>query len=317
MISRPERGCKALTTNDLVPGRTPLMAGSEELVAFGEAVHRPAPNPIGIEEGGYIAPGLRSAHFNSGRKEIGHHERQGEEAGSSAGPREGSRPAAPAAGAAAHTLRAVVPNHLRVDELLAYHPSARLAGSSVGFVLISMQVGVFRSLPYRACLTLEVPTTASWAARWYGRTSMCPVPTIRAWARWDIGLRVMSHHMYPDRSICAYMLGQWQWGRDPIHALAESCMNWIAKSLFTQLYGHWPGPQHCGSHVRWTRRDKLEFCGCGSPYKYLECCASADRALSPHERWLEFVRAEKSYLTALAEQHRPSWPQLLPQGHCA
>jgi hypothetical protein len=285
---------------------------------FGEEadrLHYPA-----IEEGGYIVPGgatpstLTQATPKGAQYAREERERERQEARSSAGSWAGSSPKASAAGGSPYSVLGGLETLLDLDGLLDYHPQTRGFSSSSAFSYLRIPVGLFRALPYRATLWLEVPRERPLPLSAASVFRMPPpgmVPALRAWALTADGVWMRSHHENPDTSICACLPGEWEWGRDPIWRYAEWCITWIGKALHLQLLGRWPGQQHYPSLVR-TRRDKPhEYCGCGSANRYGECCRSRDQATLAYSRLMEHVNAKAQYFAELEYQGRSSKPSAL------
>lgn len=188
-----------------------------ELHEFGEVADRR--NCHAVEEGGYIVPGPDAPPTEFRRKEFQSHAaaRQGQsEARPAAGSRQRPPAEAAASGPAGHPVEHLLGEVLKLEELYEYHPDARVLGISSSFIYMAVPVGLFRSLPYRAHLLLEIPTIhPALLAR--ERGPVVAVPDVRAWAYWSDGILITSHHTNPDLSICACMEGDWKWGRNPLH----------------------------------------------------------------------------------------------------
>ena len=281
-----------------------------ELREFGAEANRLEQPSIGV--GGFVIPRRESTPFQlPGEKDWVYEGKPGtwaEKTGPATGPRQRPSAEAAASSSPAHALGHRVSEVLKLGELLDYHPDTAVVGGSPGFVLLSVPVGLFQTLPYRAHLLIEVPsrTPPSLAN---GHMGGC-VPDVRAWAVWNDGVLIQSHHKYPDRSICAAMPGQWVWGRDPLHVYAEWCMCWIAKTLYMQWFDTWPGLQHAGADVRLGRNKPDEYCGCGhTKLRYGACCMRRDAARSAYDRDQEAIRGRQLYLNELRTSGRvPSPP---------
>jgi hypothetical protein len=133
------------------------------------------------------------------------------------------------------------------------------------------------------------------------------VPDVRAWSRWiggaDHGSLIITHHQYPDQSMCVCMPQQWHLGR-PLIAYADMCVMWIGKALYERELGSYPGLQHYGEWVR-TERDRAdEYCGCGAAKLYRNCHHSADFALTSFERRRRHGAALQGYSRELRDQGR-------------
>ena len=126
-----------------------------------------------IDVGGFIVPGRGPASSSAPGATEDHAHAQGHaqaewpapaQAGSAAGPRQRSRAEATAAAdSAPQALGAIGPwaaNGITAAEfgLLAdYYPDVRVVVSRPEAVVLSLTAGLFRDLPHRARLTLEVP----------------------------------------------------------------------------------------------------------------------------------------------------------------
>lgn len=217
-------------------------------------------------------------------------------------------PPAIATGSSPHTLGRRLTELLRLEELEQWYPSSRVVRCSSGLALVSIDVGVIRSLPYRGRLLLEIPL-----GDLHGLGPMPPVrsnvPTVRVWARWHDGVRPVGDHVYPDGSMCTYMMGEWIWGRDPLDVLVDWCTCWLAKSLHLMFLNRWPGRQHCSANVAMRRKMLDEYCRCGGPKRYRDCHYPEDRRRSPYE----LVRAEWAGASGyLWELKRRGWATTPP-----
>jgi hypothetical protein len=285
----------------------------DELIHFGieaEQLKYPA-----IGEGGYIVPGGSPSSIYTQDSQGDCHEgpaRAGtQEARPAAGQGQGPPGEAAAAGSPAHALDGRLGRELHLDELLEYHPRARISSSRHGFSHVSFPVELFRSLAYRAHLLLEVPHGLPLALpRQLTAQQSYPssVPAIRAWATTPDGVHIRAHHEYPDASICACKPGEWVWGVDPIWVYADWCISWIAKSLHLQLLGFWPGKQHYPAAQRLRRDMPDEYCGCGSARRYGVCCRAEDLAIPEYHRLRDHHLASQNYFDELRFQRRPSSP---------
>ena len=299
----------------------------EPLRAFGAVADVPDGPNIRMEEGGFIVP--RRAPVSTsipGKKGRYHHETSGsiEEAHRAAGKARVAGEAQPttgdalptcggagstiATGSSPQTLGRRLSELLRLEELERWYPSSRIVRCSSSLALVSIDVGVIRSLPYRGRLLLEIPlddphrTTPLSAEHQF-------VPTARVWANWNDGIRPVGDHVYPDASICAYMKGEWIWGRDPLHVLVDWCTCWLAKSLHLSLLDRWPGRQHCLAGVAMRRYRLDEYCRCGGAKQYQECHYPEDRQRSSYELVLEEWAAASWYLW---EVRRRGWATTAP-----
>jgi hypothetical protein len=280
-----------------------------ELREFGAEADRLEQPSIGM--GGFVIPRRESTPFQLSGEEDWIYEglsgTRAEETGPATGPRQRPSAEAAASSSPAYALGHRVSEVLKLGELLDYHPDTAVVGGSPGFVLLSVPVGLFHTLPYRAHLVLEVPSgnPPSLANAYRGGF----VPDVRVWAVWNHGVLIQSHHKYPDRSICAAMPGQWVWGRDPLHVYAEWCMCWIAKTLYMQCFDTWPGLQHAGADVRLRRNKPEEYCGCGhTKLRYRACCMQRDAVRSAYELYRKAVRERQLYLDELRASGRVATP---------
>ena len=201
-----------------------------------------------------------------------------------AGPTTGkTRATTIATGASPHTLGRRLSVLLRLEELERWYPSSRIVRCSSGLALMSVDVGVIRSLPYRGRLLLEIPLDEPYGLNPFPKPNTQLVPMVRAWASWGDGVRPAGDHVYPDASICAYMPDEWIWGRDPLHVLVDWYTSWLAKCLHLQFLNRWPGRQHCSARVAMRRKMLDEYCRCGGPKEYRECHYPKDRQRSSYE----------------------------------
>ncbi len=288
----------------------------------------PVPTSIPGKEGSYYhatqqVGGLEEARSGSGLRERAH--RRFETSGSigethraagEAQPTSGdalsaigeASPTTIATGSPPQTLGRRLSELLRLEELEQWYPSSRVVRCSSGLALVSIDVGVIRSLPYRGRLLLEIPLDDP-----HGPTPLLTeptfVPTVRVWANWNDGIRPVGDHVYPDASICAYMKGEWIWGRDPLHVLVDWCTCWLAKSLHLSFLNRWPGRQHCLANMAMRRGMLDEYCRCGGPRQYQECHYPKDRQRSSYELVLEEWAAASWYLW---EVRRRGWATTPP-----
>lgn len=278
----------------------------QELFTFGnrcELVEFPS-----IAVGGFIDFGSVPASNILPRREL-QDEPSGKETGSSARPWERPQAEASAAGPPSYAEQRWL-IRLGLEELAEYYPALSVQGGSSGFLSIAVPIGLFRSLPDRGLLILEVPTVEKFWREILARADRL-VPDVRAWALWSDGTLVRSHHANPDLGICACLPGEWALGRDPLIDFVSYCTCWLGKVLFDTLFGHWPGPQHYGPRARRMRGKLDEFCGCGSRLRYRGCCHPNDSALSHYDLWRESWEAERLYLGELARQRRPRCPRFV------
>lgn len=318
------------------------------LAAFGNEAERgryPA-----VDVGGFLVPGEESSpSLDPGQEEQSNGRATGrQEAGPATGPRQGSRrsqaEAEAEASTASHPLKRRVMSR-DLEELRLFHPEAvvtEISSSSFPHLVIGLPVGLFRDLPFRAELNLEVPLISrdqlrlpnlgtaygemgTQSIRWYGPTQSYHVnpllnrpgfaeplvPDVRAWARWVggpfHGASIESHHQNPDRGICACKPTDWVLGVNPLVDFVGMCISWIGKALHERELGFYPGPQHYGDWKRVERDQPHEFCGCGEGMKrYHECCRAPDRLQTPFQLWAGRYASARAYYSELARQGRPA-----------
>lgn len=275
-----------------------------ELREFGQAadqLQQPA-----LAEGGFLVLGAGSVGASSRRREQhGSHVGQGpgaEEARSAAGSRTGRPASAAATGAAAYPVERGLSAVLGLEELFAWHHDARWVGSSSSYAFLLVQLGLFRSIPERATLLLEIPTRKP---DWLRGRREAYAPFIRAWANWSWGRAVRGHHEFPDESMCVCREENWVLGQHVIEDYVGYCTCWVAKSLHERLLGWWPGLQHCPAAVRVERGALSEYCGCGRPVRYKLCCRSKDLAGKWISRAVERIEANRKYLQEVARRGLP------------
>ncbi len=272
-----------------------------ELIRFGQVADQLQRH--WVAEGGFIVPSRRSSGDQTRQKEHGDaHVGQGAgsaEAGPAARSRSGRR--APTTGegetgASAHPVEWGLSAVLELEELFEYNGDARWIGRSSSSALLTVPVGLFESMPYRAVLVLEVPRARP---PWFEGVPIAYVPFVRAWAWWSDGIAVRAHHEYPDWSICACTEVDWRLGVHTLQDYVAFCVCWIAKVLHRQLLARWPGVQHlpAGARVRHNQPD--EFCGCGRTQRYKNCCMPEDVASSRGRLELESLLGRGAYLLEL------------------
>lgn len=279
--------------------------------------------------GGFIVPGREPAPTTTSGKETTSHacERTKEtgarqETRSAAGSRQRSSPEAAAPGTATHAFGTRIELPLNVwllEELDGYHPEAKIVSSSPSAAVVEIPVGLFRPLPFRAKLTLEipllprelltrkfVPATSDTLIRTPAMPSS--VPDVRAWAKWGGGMLyggvITSHHQNPDGAICACMPGQWTLGVNQLVDYVGFCIVWIGKVLHEREIGFWPGKQHFGPLGRVRRNRPLEYCGCGGELRYKDCCEPRDSRSTPYKLWHDAQLGRWQYLAELRWQKR-------------
>jgi hypothetical protein len=282
MVSRRERA----DTGDFL---------SDPLVWFGELAEcRKQPY---VATGGFIVPGPESALNSKPGKEK---TRNGLEQAASREAGQGQGQTA-ASGASPSALEPGL-GKLALDVLEEYYPLARVTSSTSTAHVLDIPVGLFRQLPFRARLTLEIPL------KWFPTKVLSPVPGVRAWARWDgnadAGLWIRSHHLYPDLAICACEPRDWIRGIHPLHYYVSFCVMWIAKTLHEREIGFWPGPQDYGPRTRVTRDRPNEYCGCTSNYRYGQCHRDRDFSMTAYERWRVQWLGGAEYMADLRLQGR-------------
>lgn len=284
-----------------------------------------------IDVGGVILPGESAAGaILPGEGEQGG-ERQRTQTRSEARSAAGSRQRSPAETASGAEARPVECGLIdwELEELKRYHPDATVLFSSSGFVVQSIPIRLFSSLPYRATLLLEIPrcertrrVRPPFAGPAFDHPESGPgaraqfVPDVRAWALWGGQDLVRSHHQLADGSMCAYMPGQGLLGVTPLYQIAGMCICWIGKCLYNQAFDRWPGPQHYGGLAMRLRDRAGEFCGCGRERRY-GCC---HRSLIEATPWRELIAASMfdriTYARELRWQSRPhyEWSWAVPGG---
>jgi hypothetical protein len=279
-----------------------------------------------IAQGGFIVPGNEFAPSCAPGKEEDtseHRKAARPEARSTAGSRSGPQTETAASSKAAYSIGGVgraerVQNCL--VELSEYHPQVSVSYSSSRFLGLSLPVGLFANLPFRARLEMEIPLfdrrqlTRPFRPWTFPLMRMGPVvPDVRAWAFWTGGDHagsrlIRSHHQYPDLGICACMPEEWVLGVHSLRDYVAFCILWIAKSLHEREFGFYPGLQHYGPLARVRRNRPQEYCGCGKPQRYGVCCRDPDIAMSQYARWFDAWLARTVYLTDLAWQGRDARP---------
>ena len=316
----------------------------DALRAFGVAADQPHGPNVRIEKGGFIIPGLepvptpapgkegdpygipQEAGLDEARTGPGLRKRRRARRAFKTGVSAGETLAAPGeadpttgdtcptaieTGSSPQTLGRRLNEALRLEELELWYPSSKIVRCSSGLALVSIDVGVIRSLPYRGRLLLEIPLRdLPDLSRNTGSPSSTQVPEVRVWALWHDGIRPMGYHVYPDASLCAYMQGEWIWGCNPLHELADWCTCWLAKILHLKFLDRWPGRQHCSANVAMRRRMLDEFCRCGGPKRYRECHYPSDRRRSPYDLFREEQEGASWYLWEVGRRgwHRtPPW----------
>ena len=284
-----------------------------DVLAFGQEAEEGRFPAIDVD--GVIVPGRRAVTIHPPGQEHDAYGKSpragsGEEARPATGSRRGSQAQAAQAGEAAHALRRVMEQDL--DELREYHPDRSVSFSSSGFALVHVPVRLFKSLPYRAHILLEVPSTSRTLAGRVPVEGLDPrsfdgrfalpryvLPDVRSWAVWEPGLLATSHHQYPDQSICAFMPGQWVLGIHPLDDLVGMLITWLGKVLHEHLLGFWPGRQHAVSLAMATRDRRNEYCGCASDARYEQCCRPRVSRMSAFELWQDAYQGRRQYALEL------------------
>src|SRR5262245_12701302 len=126
-----------------------------ELRSFGLDAHEERYH--GILEGGFIAPGREPPLSSSPGEEIDPYGAR-QEAGPTAGSRQRPQAEAAASRSSAHPCWSELNDELGLGELREYHPHATMIDGSPGLAFLTIPVGLFRSLPYRASLVMEIRT---------------------------------------------------------------------------------------------------------------------------------------------------------------
>jgi hypothetical protein len=289
-----------------------------ELRQFGAEMHRLEFPSIAV--GGFVVSGRRAATQFAPEKEEnirGEQQQAGEEAGSAAGSRKRSPTQAAASRAQAHAVKHDSALAQLVEESTDYGAKPTVVRRFGRFAHLGLPVGLFRTLPFRAELLMEVPLVPRLELRKGLASSGGLVPDVRAWSRWSFGLSgtnglIASHHGYPDRSMCVCMAEEWHLGRDPLITYVDFCILWIARVLHECLIGFYPGLQHYGEKVRVERDRPDEFCGCGKALPYAACHRAADFAMPLVERARRHYSAQRAYRDELIWQGRtdelPAFP---------
>ena len=230
-----------------------------------------------------------------------------------------------------------------LDELEVYYPDVRVNSSSSRLVYLGFTAQPFPSIPIGAEFILEVPRPGharySWPQirivkpaspadeigfRWHQArfevTSMF-VPAVRVWARWIggplNGIDVISHHRYPDYSLCVCEPRNWLRGVHPLVDYAGMCVTSFAKILHERNLGFYPGPQHYPEWTRVARDRSNEYCGCGAFRRYGECHRQQDQQLSA-QLLTERERAVRGlFYQDLRRQTRPVRPPISAWGNSA
>lgn len=286
-----------------------------ELDAFGRAENRFHRHGIGV--GGEIVPQREPYTLPYGEKESSHHERGQSEGSQETRPearswqRQGSSPAGGPTGS--QTVECELTAVLGLEALLGYYPGWSWSSDSSDLGYLRLPVQPFVSLPYRGSLVIEIPK--KWPFWLFStridKPNISVAPHLRAWAWWDYGIPVRSHHVYPDQSMCTHMPGQWGLGKSRLVDYAAMAVLWIGKSLHSQLLGSWPGLQHYESaQIRLQRDDRSEYCGCGSDKTYENCCRESDMETSAADRLWWLYQVEGAYMREIARRHWPVRPQL-------
>lgn len=296
-----------------------------ELELFGEEAEN-SRFPL-IDVGGVILPGESAVGvILPGEGEQGG-ERQATQTRSEARSPAGSRqrsPAEAASGAAARPIECGLIDR-ELEELKRYHPQATVIFSSSSFVVQSIPIRLFSSLPYRATLLLEIPrgertrrVRPPLAGPSFDHPECGPraraqfVPDVRAWAFWGGQSLIRSHHQLADGSMCAYMPGQGLRGVTPLYQIAGMCICWVGKCLYNQAFDRWPGLQHYGSLAMRLRDRPHEFCGCGANRRYGCCHRPAVEAASMRELIMGSTFERMIYARELRWQYRPHYPWSWP-----
>ncbi len=272
----------------------PAVLDLSELRAFGRVADEW--NQPCTDRWGVILPqrGLRYSPFP---REEPNDDGQGsgsEEAGSATRSREGRRASA-ATGAASYPIESWLIDALGLEEVAWYHPDLTWSSASSSPATLTVPLRLFESLPYRAHLRLEIPATADhWKRAFqYGYKF---VPPVRAWATWDDGDPIRSHHENPDGSICACTPEDWGLG-SPLEDLISYSACWVAKSLHDRMLGRWPGPQHFPVWLRVLRNQPNEYCGCEkqNQQSYGACCMRSDFELPFAQHLVSWFDTRRAY----------------------
>ena len=262
-------------------------AGLDRLVRIGEDMDRDNFPRIGAN-GSVVSGTGCSPYVNPPEKECTEDGRRQAGPAGSEGPAAGQRQGAagpgsarPQAAQASILDEAGLTRDVESDleEAFAEYRPVRLRVAS-GVAWILFRLHPVTELPDRALLLVLYPLD---------RRSLP-----RAWAWWDTGVWIGPRHTnVPDGSICAYAEGGWIWRQgDPLLGLLDLYAGWILRHLHLRRVGRWPGGQEVNnSYERWLEQQPDELCGCGSERRYRDCHRPHDAALSPVERYLDFVKA--------------------------
>lgn len=133
---------------------------------------------------------------------------------------------------------------------------------------------------------------------------------------WNGGVLPQAYHRYPDRSICAFMPGEWAIGDEPLSTYLDWCVYWLGRALHLEFFDHWPGRQHCLSVVRVERDRPDDYCGCGSDKRWRECCMTEDLSRSRYDLVMGQWRANARYLFEVRRRGlpvEPPWERCRPK----
>lgn len=189
--------------------------------------------------------------------------------GSAAGARQGAAPGGSAQGTAGGDSGAPFLGRVNeatgLAEALQRYPQFVVGSASEGVVKLFGVIQPIADLPISASLILYVPVET-------------PAATV-AWAWWTDGVWVGPRHTYAGGNICAFEVADGTWRPQMgIRLLLDLCAEWLARQLYLQAYGRWPGLQRIHTALeRQAEHLPGEYCGCGKAQQYDACCALRDR----------------------------------------
>lgn len=150
------------------------------------------------------------------------------------------------------------------EEVCAAYPSSKIWEEDDGIWMV-VQSKLLDGIEVAATIVVKVPFS--------------PLFPPAAWGFWEgkhwIGPR---HTNYPNGSICAFEPGDATWlAGGSLVELLDLYTLWCVRHLYLKEFGVWPGRQvvHTGFE-RWKECSPVEQCGCGSKYKYRDCCLPSD-----------------------------------------
>lgn len=259
----------------------------EDLMHIGDALD--ANRVVHVLQGGSVTPDPSRVPFR-GSGQHPESSRETERQGShrpAAGPREGSANASTVASGPADQVlgdpRLAEAQRKDVAEASRWRPQMRLL-LAPPVLWIHYWFRPLENCPYKVFLLVAYPQDSS------------PI-TPAGWAWWHDGIKIGREHTHwggptpggthwGEASICASEeKDDWDVG-DPLINLLDLYSVWVARHLYRQVFGRWPGPQYL--HTEYERltfhHQRGELCGCGSLTKrYEECCLETDLAVPTDE----------------------------------